>query len=114
MAQEKTPLNGGRGWMKEVNEEINCSETNSAVSEEGTAHFVTGIGMVGVVASFLARCYTLAEFHKRLRHRPRQVRRRLQGLTLNYSARCASASVPSHQTNETRLGTPMKSEGYVK
>jgi hypothetical protein len=36
--------------MKEVSEVINCSETIGALSEEGTALFVTAIGMVGIVA----------------------------------------------------------------
>jgi len=47
-------------WIKEVSEEIKFSKTNGAVPVGGTALFFIVNVIVGVVAPFLAKCYTVA------------------------------------------------------
>jgi len=44
----------GGDWIKEVSDEIYCSETNGAVLEGWMAPFVKAIGIVGIVACFPA------------------------------------------------------------
>jgi hypothetical protein len=49
---------GGVDWMKEVGEEIKCSETNWGVVQGGTALFITGtIGLWGYCKVRL-KCYS--------------------------------------------------------